>query len=397
MAGFYFGTQARALARLGLSVDVVCPTPISPWPLPVFRGRWARYAKAPRLGFDVGVRILRPRFLNVPGQPRWSLPDRAIAHSAWTSRRSWRVAQLVHGHGAITGIAAWRLARRLRLPFVLTFHGSDINTWPRAHTNRLDDLRAATRSAAAVFAVSGALALRIEELTGVRAMHLPLGCDMTQLATEQVAREEARRSIGVTDDQVVALFVGNLLAEKGSRDLADAVLELDDRFGAIFVGDGPYAGHGANDPRAAGRLDYRGIQPHPEVIRLMSAADVLVLPSRSEGLPTVLVEAGAVGLPVIASPVGGIPELLGRDRGTLLAEPGRLAVTAALRRFVSERSSAERAAARLQQHVHDSYDADRNAARLLDCYRDIVGRSFGRTHGDDRSVAGREPDAKVEA
>ena len=65
----------------------------------------------------------------------------------------------------------------------------------------------------------------------------------------------------------------------------------------------------------------------------MSAADVIVLPSYGEGLPTVLVEAGSLGLPVIATAVGGIPELLGTDRGIVLAGPDATALADALRGF----------------------------------------------------------------
>ena len=104
-------------------------------------------------------------------------------------------------------------------------------------------------------------------------------------------------------------------------------------FLGVFVGDGPERGYGADDPRGSGRLDYRGARPHEEIARYMSAADVLLLPSRSEGLPTVLVEAGSLGLPVIASGVGGIPALLGDDRGTILREVSAAAIGEALAEF----------------------------------------------------------------
>jgi teichuronic acid biosynthesis glycosyltransferase TuaC len=101
----------------------------------------------------------------------------------------------------------------------------------------------------------------------------------------------------------------------------------------------------------------------------MSAADVLVLPSYREGLPTVLVEAGSLGLPVIASAVGGTPELLGADRGTILDEVSPAAIGAALDRFELQRSAATEAAARLRDHVLLEHDVDTNAGRLLEIYR----------------------------
>jgi teichuronic acid biosynthesis glycosyltransferase TuaC len=114
----------------------------------------------------------------------------------------------------------------------------------------------------------------------------------------------------------------------------------------------------------------------------MSAADVLVLPSYSEGLPTVLVEAGSLGLPVIASSVGGIPELLGADRGTTLVDASAAGVAAALTRFAHDRPAAEAAAARLRDFVLREYDVDTNAARLLERYRAILaGNSAGRAAG----------------
>jgi teichuronic acid biosynthesis glycosyltransferase TuaC len=230
----------------------------------------------------------------------------------------------------------------------------------------------AVREAAAVIAVSASLAERVRAVTGVAAVHLPIGCDHRSLAESAVPRREARRLLGLPEDRVVVLFVGNLLPAKGVRALVDAIVDLGDPFLGMFVGDGPEAGYRTDDPAAHGRLVYRGERPHADVVRHMSAADVLVLPSYSEGLPTVLVEAGSLGLPVIASAVGGIPELLGGDRGAILPRPSAEDISAALRAFLADRAAAGAAASRLQAHVLEAYEVDRNAAKLLECYRSVA-------------------------
>jgi teichuronic acid biosynthesis glycosyltransferase TuaC len=369
MAGVFYQTQARALARRGVDLTVTCPTPMAPWPLPRLDARWRRYAAAPRDALDEGVRIVRPRYLGVPLEPRWACPDRVIARAAWRTRQAWADAPLIHGHSAVMGLAAWRLARRTGLPFVLTFHGGDLNAWPDRHPDRLTDLRTAAREARAVIAVSEALAARARELTGVDAIHLSLGSDHRSLDALALPRDMARAELNLVDDRVIVLFVGNLIAAKGVRELVDSILPRGDRFLGVFVGDGPERGYRGSDARAAGCLRFPGLRPHAEVARYMSAADVLVLPSHSEGLPTVLVEAGSLGLPVIASAVGGIPDLLGADRGVLLGQVSSGAIGAALDAFEPGRSAASAAAVRLRAFVLAEHDVDANAGRLLEIYR----------------------------
>lgn len=373
MGGIFFRTQAQALARLGLSMTVVSPTPAVPWPLTHLRARWQLYSKAPRVAQDGAINVVRPRYVNVPGEPSWALPDRFIARAAWRSRREWEGARLIHGHYAVTGLAAWRLAQRTGLPLALTFHGDDMNTWPDLHPERRADLLAAVRDARVVFAVSGALADRVRAVTGVDAIDLPLGCDHASLATCAMPRGEARRLLGLPDDRVIVLFVGYVLREKGVRELAAAILDLGDPFLGVFVGAGPETGFGSTDPRADGRLLYQGPRSHEEALLHMSAADVFVLPSYGEGLPTVIVESGSLGVPVIASAVGGIPELLGEDRGTILPDISAAAVATALSAFLERQDEAKAAAGRLREHVRAHYDVDLNAARLLEHYRTATG------------------------
>ena len=378
VGGVFYQTQARALARRGLDVTVASPTPWAPWPLTRLRPRWREYAAAPATALDEGVTVIRPRYVNVPGEPSWAVPDRLIARSVSRARSAWTGASVVHGHSAVTGMAAWRLARANSLPLVLTFHGSDLNVWPDHNPGRLPDLRAAVLAAEAVITVSAALARRVEEITGVTAIHLPLGSDHRALARLAIPRAEARATLDLVDDRIVVLFVGNLLASKGVRELADALVTLDDRFLGVFVGDGPERGYGLTDLPGGRCLQYRGAVAHDEIPRYLSAADVLVLPSHGEGLPTVLVEAGSLGLPVIASAVGGIPGLLGADRGVILREISADAVVEALVDFESHRTAAEAAAARLRAYVLAEHDVDTNAGRLLDIYASIgAGRTTG--------------------
>lgn len=372
VTGVFFGTQARALARLGLEITVAAPTPWAPWPLARLRPKWRQYAAEPYRGSDHGVDVVRPRYLAVPGQPSWSKPDRYIEGAAWRAQGTWRGARLIHGHYAVTGLAAWRLAVHAKLPFVLTFHGDDMNVWPQDHPERLHDLRAAVREASGVVTVSQALADLVAELTGVQAAHIPLGIDHAAIAAAALPRPEARRRLGIPDDRIVVLMVGYLLRYKGVRVMADAVLHLGDPFLGMFVGSGPEQGYGLERPEAARLLDYRGQQPHDRVGLYLSAADVVVLPSTREGQPTILIEAGSLGIPVIASAVGGIPDLLGDGRGTLLPEISSEALVASLAQVTSNRERATASGRALCEHVHDQFDVDKNARRLLDLYRSIA-------------------------
>ena len=297
------------------------------------------------------------------------VPTGSIARAAWRARDAWAGAPLIHGHSAVTGLAAWHLARRTGLPFVITFHGSDLDTWPDQHPDRVADLRTAAREARAIIAVSAALAARARQVTGVDAIHLPLGSDHRSLAALALPREVARAQLDLVDDRVIVLFVGNLIAAKGVRELVDAILPRGNRFLAVLVGDGPEMGYGGVDGRSAGCLRYPGLVRHEAVAPYMSAADVLVLPSYHEGLGTVLVEAGSLGLPVIASAVGGIPALIGADRGVLLDKVSSAAIGAALDEFELGRSAASAAAARLRAFVLAEHDVDTNAGRLLEIYR----------------------------
>lgn len=371
VSGIFYRTQARALVRAKVGVTVVAPTPWVPWPLPLLREQWARHRRAPRSQSDGDVTILRPRYLAPPRDDRRLRPDLAAAASALRARGDWSTARIVHGHFSVTGIAAGHVARRAGLPYVLTMHGDDINTWPHQRPEWREPLIRALRGAAAVITVSGALAERVRALAGVEAFAMPIGIDHpTFRAAAGIDRAAARAELGLERGEVAALFVGYLQAAKGIGEFVDGVGLAGEPVLGFVVGAGPE--RRGLEARGRGRIRWLGRKSNGQVARHMLAADVLVLPSHGEGLPTVVIEAGSLGLPVIASRVGGIPELLEPDRGILLDEISGAAVGDALRGIVSHADDATRMGGALRAHVETFYDVDRNARRLAELYAGVI-------------------------
>jgi teichuronic acid biosynthesis glycosyltransferase TuaC len=223
--------------------------------------------------------------------------------------------------------------------------------------------------------VSPALARRAEDISGVRARHLPIGSDLAGFRANALPRDEARHRLGLPAEGVIVLFVGAVEPEKGIGELVDAILTLDRSILACIVGRGSLAGRGLDGAGAAGGLVYTGARPNADVAQFMSAADMLVLPSYSEGTPTVLVEAGAVGLPILASAVGGIPDLLGDDRGTMLPEISARAIADAVMAIATDPSEAQERARRMRAFVDEHHDADTNAGLLAAVYESAVADS----------------------
>jgi teichuronic acid biosynthesis glycosyltransferase TuaC len=373
VGGIFHRTAARCLVQAGVGVTVVSPTPMAPWPLPRIRERWRRYAEAPRRQRDGGVEILRPRYPMIPGDPAWSRIDAVIGQVARRTLARRPEIELIHAHyPAPMGMAAWHVARATGLPYVVTLHGSD-DVWLGSHRSRLAVYRRALREASRILAVSQSMADEARQVAGVDATLLPIGVDVDRFANPAMTPEAARAELGLPPDRVVVLLVATLIPAKGVRPFVDAVVDLGDPYLAVVVGEGPEHAYRASDAAARNRVDYRGAQPNEAIPLYLAAADMLVLPSETEGLPTVLVEAGAAGVPVIASAVGGIPELLGNGRGLLMSQVSTAAIAEAIATVRADPTAANARAERLRSFVDQEYDAAANARRLAAIYREVVG------------------------
>lgn len=225
----------------------------------------------------------------------------------WEARRGDYDAVLCHW-ALPAGPIAWLASFFLECPVFLFTHGSDLNRYAAASPVLRLAARLALRKARGIFAVSEDLR-DLLETDYARVAHkvevIPMGVGEH---FQPGNREDDRAGLGLAEGRNV-LFVGDLCVAKGIRDLLEAqakILEqgIDSRL--FFAGSGPLEEEisGAEGCRLLGTLSQE------DLARWYRAADLLVLPSHSEGTPLVVMEALCCGTPVLATRVGGIPQLI---------------------------------------------------------------------------------------
>ncbi len=238
----------------------------------------------------------------------------------WRAWQSSRPAELIHCHWTICGLIGYLAAPR-GCPVVLSVRGSDIHLLEGKWMSRLN--RWIYRRMEMLIAVSQDIAVKLEQ-AGVAKEKIRVvynGVDSRFIPRDQHA---ARAELGLPDQAFILLFVGFLVPVKGVEVLLAALERLGDtQWYCALVGGGPLETDLKAQARGLGsRVLFAGVQPTERIPRWMNAADVLVLPSFSEGRPNVVLEAQASGLPVIATRVGGTPELIRDGQTGLLVDSG---------------------------------------------------------------------------
>lgn len=358
------GAAESGAARQGLRIAVV--TPMLPVPHDLTRGRFTyETVRALARLADVRVFFQTMRYPSLPGmKPRsyiygkvpadYKLPgvdveafdypavpvlSRALNGlvGSWALGPRVRAFQpdLVLGYWVYPdGYAALRVARSLGVPCVIGALGSDIHV--RSGFNVLMTRRTLT-GADAVLTVSEAMRQASIAEFGVKpaAVHTVInGFNTSVFGLADQAQARDRLGVGATDQ--VVIYVGRLVETKGLRELIDASRELaasNARFRLVLVGDGGMKAELQALIQSAGLADkvrLPGGLPPEQVAEWICAADVLTLPSWSEGYPNVVVEAVACGRPVVATDVGGTREIVHAGNGILVAPKNPTQLRAAL-------------------------------------------------------------------
>jgi glycosyltransferase involved in cell wall biosynthesis len=175
-----------------------------------------------------------------------------------------------------------------------------------------------------------------------------------------------RRALGVPDDATLILFVGRLFADKGVLDLVDAFqrLELGGRAQLVLAGDGPLAQQLRARTQGTSNVHLIGLVQPSRIPALLAASDIVAHPSAcAEGLPTVVLEAAAGGCAIVASTVGGTPEIIEHEKSGLLVPPNDVtALARALQLMCADRPLRTRFGMAAQERSREVFDWERVVA-----------------------------------
>jgi glycosyltransferase involved in cell wall biosynthesis len=283
---------------------------------------------------------------------------------------------VLHTHGYRTDLMHGAAARRAGIATVSTVHGSS-RMGGLTHFFEWLQLRALRRYDG-VAAVSSPLHAALRAV-GVRDERLRLIPNALDAGTGTLPRDAARRALGLPAGATPVLgWVGRLVAVKAADVFIDALAELATRVPgpwiASIVGDGP--DRTALERRAAERGLGDRVRFHGEVpaaARLLGAFDAFTLSSHSEGTPMAVLEAMQAAVPVVATRVGGVPDLVGDERsGWLVAPASPSALAEGLAAALGDPGEARARGERGRARVREQNDPARWSARYEELYRSAI-------------------------
>jgi len=376
--GIFVEEEARAMAR-HCNVRVVSPAPWFP-PLKLF-SKWYEYSQLPQREVQQGLEVYRPRAVVLPRNLLFPL----LGYSFYLALRRWvRKIEgefhidLVHAHTAYPdGFAATKLGQVLGRPTVVTLHGGDVNLYFRSYWGRRQGLWAISH-AARVIAASSSLRRTVVDQHGAdpeKVTVIPSGVDVGRF--KPMAREQTEDRLGLEKGMPRVLYVGAITRSKGLDHLLSAFKTLvagaQTPVQLVLVGEGDYEQDARLLAQTLGVADHvlwAGKRPNDEIPWWMNSCDALVLPSLSEGLGVVLIEAMACGKPVVATTCGGPEDIVTPRTGILVPPADEQALAQALSVVLAE---GERfSSAVLRQHAVDNYAYEGIASSILDLYAEIL-------------------------
>lgn len=226
-----------------------------------------------------------------------------------------------------------------------------------------------------------------------RLVFLPSRVDVGVFSRERQreAGIEVRRRFGL-DGRPVILFLGNLIVHKGLSYLLRAMAGLGQdhpEARLLLVGSGPREAELRAEAQQLGiadRVIFAGRAGYADIPGFLAACDLLALPSLNEGLPRVVLEAMAMEVPVVASRVGGVPEIVDDgETGLLVPAQDADALETALRRLLDEPGLRRDMGGRGRERIRGEFEYETNILQYAEMIADAAGSPRPRTHPERRT------------
>jgi glycosyltransferase involved in cell wall biosynthesis len=388
--GTFVHEQARALRTRGLDIRIVQPLPLTLFPITLFKESYRKLAKIPEHETYDGFELYHPRYVTLP---RHALFEYVGFSMYYGIRRlianiyaEWPF-DIIHAHTTYPCGFAANLLRKSKFPSVRvihTIHRTCIIDAPNYNRRCFDRVRIALEGADQDVFVSlegqrlaheytaGRIAAKSEYITnGVNGEMF----DLTDADWAEVSSLKATHG-----DSWNLVFVGYLKEVKGVKELLLAIRKLVAsgvrKLHLFLVGRNELGTYVDTFVREAGLAEFVtvvGPVAHDRIKIWMHFADAFILPSHSEGLPTVLFEALYAGAPAIFTRVGGVGDIVEDGRQALLIPPKSVeSIEQAVLRLMNNPELCKELGSRGHKLIRDNYTWAKNAGRCMDLFERVV-------------------------
>jgi glycosyltransferase involved in cell wall biosynthesis len=332
----------------------------------VFDGLKVECYESMSMGFRIGIPYTIPTIPSFPVFTK-NIKKSKIIHA--------------HGHPYLTSLIAGKLAKYYEKPFILTQHNTfiDYNNIFN-YIEKVNDLtvgKETLKQADKIIAVSNATKTYVLSLGAdpnkIKVLHN--GVDLDRFQPLPKIKEGMRKILGISKEAKVVLTVRRLVYKNGVDTLINAAnIAVKKKQNIVFI----IAGKGPDMISVQRQIEFLGLEKNIKLTGFVAdqdlhlyynTADLFVLPSKSgEGLPLVALEAMACGLPVIATNVGGINEIMVKNFGKLVPANNPKALADAIVEYTDTVHETEE----LRAIVEEQYSWDKNVARLIEIYEELI-------------------------
>ncbi len=292
---------------------------------------------------------------------------------------------VLHVHDWLTAMVGISLNHHMKKPMVLTVHSTEFG---RSGLHNPDSFTIdgiewwATYEASKVIVTSGSMKRELCDH-----FHVPLekveviqnAIDLTKYQVS-IDRWSVRRSYGVDPNEKLILCVGRLVPQKGTEYLIQAIPLIIQRYPEakfIIVGEGWYKDHLENLAQSTGyrwKALFTGFIPDSDLVALLMSADVLVVPSVYEPFGIVALEGMAAGVPVVASQIGGLAEVIEHDRTGVLVYPRNPeSIAWGVDRVLSDPNYSRFLTQNAREMLQKTYSWEAIAMKTIKVYKEVLG------------------------
>ncbi len=380
--GPFVHRQVKQLQRLGHQITVVSPVPWSPRILH-FKTKWRDYGLTPKKAVWEGVQVYYTRYLRLPGEwfrsPAGYTAYRGMAALVLRLHQE-RPFDIIHSNVLLPdGLAGLYLRQKLNIPLVCTVHGADAISHPFCNSLNLHYSKIVVGKADQIVVVSRALKEVVQSFAqpqkAMRVVHN--GADIEKFEGPEIELPEIDQRHTASIKPYI-LFVGRDIRRKGLKDLLAAFVQLIDKIehNLAVIGATPdeVKALAPDLTEALGdRLIALGCLAPDEIPSYMQNCELFVLPSYSEGLPCVVLEAMACRKAVIATDVMGIPEEVVSGVTGLLIQPGDVSgLTENIQMLASNVELSQEMGRRGEERVIREFTWEHNASKMVSVYQEAI-------------------------